>query len=125
MGLVAVVLHGLMSGNFWGAVMNALVVCGYVIPSALIYKRMRTWKGAIIGLIVSFICAVILAIVGNLLVTPIYAGMPVEAVAAMIVPILLPFNTMKAALNAVITLAIYKAISNLITPKKNQVVGKK
>ena len=33
--------------------------------------------------------------------------------------------TMKAALNAVITLAIYKAISNLITPKKNQVVGKK
>ena len=73
----------------------------------------------------SFICAVILAIVGNLLVTPIYAGMPVEVVAAMIVPILLPFNTMKAALNAVITLAIYKAISNLITPKKNQVVGKK
>ena len=105
--------------------MNALVVCGYVIPSALIYKRMRTWKGAIIGLIVSFICAVILAIVGNLLVTPIYAGMPVEAVAAMIVPILLPFNTIKSALNTVITLAIYKAISNLITPKKNQVVGKK
>ena len=123
-GLISVVLHGLMSGNFWGAVMNALVVCGYVIPAALVYKRNRTWKGAIIGLALSFVCAIALAIVGNLLVTPLYAGMPMEAVAAMIVPILLPFNVMKAALNSVITLAIYKAISNLITPKKDQVKGK-
>lgn len=123
-GLISVVLHALMSGNFWGAVMNALVVCGYVIPAALVYKLMRTWKGAIIGLVLSFVAAIALAIVGNLLVTPIYAGMPMEAVADMIVPILLPFNIMKAALNSVITLAIYKAISNLITPKKDQVKGK-
>lgn len=123
-GLISVVLHALMSGNFWGAVMNALVVCGYVIPAALVYKRMRTWTGAIIGLVLSFVAAIALAIVGNLLVTPIYAGMPMEAVADMIVPILLPFNIMKAALNSVITLAIYKAISNLITPKKDQVKGK-
>lgn len=123
-GLVSVVLHALMSGNVWGAVMNALVLCGYVIPSALIYKRMRTWKGAVIGLAVSFVAAIALAIVGNLLITPIYAGMPMEAVAAMVVPILLPFNILKAALNSVITLVIYKAISNLITPKKNQVKGK-
>lgn len=123
-GLISVVLHALMSGNFWGAVMNALVVCGYVIPAALVYKFVRTWKGAIIGLVLSFVAAIALAIVGNLLVTPIYAGMPMEAVADMIVPILLPFNIMKAALNSVITLAIYKAISNLITPKKDQVKGK-
>lgn len=123
-GMISVVLHALMSGNFWGAVMNALVVCGYVIPAALVYKRMRTWTGAIIGLVLSFVAAIALAIVGNLLVTPIYAGMPMEAVADMIVPILLPFNIMKAALNSVITLAIYKAISNLITPKKDQVKGK-
>lgn len=123
-GLISVVLHALMSGNFWGAVMNALVVCGYVIPAALVYKFMRTWKGAIIGLVLSFVAAIALAIVGNLLVTPIYAGMPMEAVADMIVPILLPFNIMKATLNSVITLAIYKAISNLITPKKDQVKGK-
>lgn len=123
-GMISVVLHALMSGNFWGAVMNALVVCGYVIPAALVYKFMRTWKGAIIGLVLSFVAAIALAIVGNLLVTPLYAGMPMEAVADMIVPILLPFNIMKAALNSVITLAIYKAISNLITPKKDQVKGK-
>lgn len=124
-GLVSVVLHGLMSGDFWGAVMNALVVCGYVIPSALVYRRKHTWTGAVIGLVASFICAIALALAGNLLVTPLYAGMPVEAVAAMIVPILLPFNVMKALLNSFITLAIYKSISNLITPKKNQTVGKK
>ena len=123
-GLISVVLHGLMAGDFWGAVMNALVICGYVIPSALVYQKKRTWKGALLGLVLGFVAAIALAIGGNLLVTPLYAGMPVEAVCAMILPILLPFNVLKAALNSAITLAVYKAISNLITPKKNQVKGK-
>ena len=60
---------------------------------------------------------------GNLLITPIYAGVDVDAVMAMIVPILLPFNAIKAGLNAVFTLVVYKSISNLITPKKDQVKG--
>ena len=42
----------------------------------------------------------------------------------MVIPILIPFNLLKAILNSVLTLAIYKIISNLITPKKDQVKGK-
>ena len=123
-GLVSVILHIFLSGNFWGGVMNVLVVLAYVIPAAVIYVRKHTWPGAVIGLIVGSVCAIALAIVGNILITPIYAGMPVESVIAMIIPILIPFNILKVVLNSVITLAVYKIISNLITPKKDQVQGR-
>ena len=43
---------------------------------------------------------------------------------AMIVPILIPFNLLKGGLNSVLTLIIYKSISNLITPKKDQKKGR-
>ena len=36
-----------------------------------------------------------------------------------------PFNLIKAVLNAVLTLVVYKSISNLVTPKKKQVKGRK
>ena len=123
-GLVSVILHIFMTGNFWGGVMNVLAVCAYVIPTALIYKKMHTWKGAVLGLVAGSICAIVISILANLVVTPIYAGIPVEGVIAMILPILIPFNVMKVVLNSVLTLAVYKAISNLITPKKDQVQGR-
>ena len=123
-GLVTAILHIFMTGNFWGGIMNILVVCAYVIPAALIYVRNHTWRGAAIGLIVGSVCQIVVAILANIVITPIYAGMPVEAVIALIIPVLIPFNVLKVVLNSVITIAVYKAISNLITPKKNQVKGR-
>ena len=43
---------------------------------------------------------------------------------AMIVPILTPFNLIKGLLNAVLTLVVYKSVSNLLTPRKKQVRGR-
>ena len=81
-------------------------------------------KGAIVGLVASVICAVVMAIIGNLVITPAYLGVPMDAVVAMILPILVPFNLLKGIINAVLTLAVYKSISNLITPRKQQVKGR-
>lgn len=123
-GLVAAIIHIFMTGNFWGGVMNVLAVCAFVIPASLTYSRMHTWKGAILGLVAGSVCAIIISILANIVVTPLYAGIPTDAVIAMILPILVPFNILKVVLNSVLTLAVYKAISNLITPKKNQVKGR-
>ena len=41
-------------------------------------------------------------------------GMQKEAVAAMILPAILPFNLSKAGINSIITFFIYKRISKLI-----------
>ena len=104
--------------------MNIIVVLFYVLPAALIYKRMHTFAGAIIALVVGTLLAVIGAVLGNLVITPAWLGVPLDAVIAMIVPILIPFNLLKGGLNSVLTLIIYKSISNLITPKKDQKKGR-
>lgn len=104
--------------------MTILVIIGFVVPAALIYRTMHSFKGALLGLAASVVAAVVLAIVGNLLITPLYSGVPVEAVMAMIVPILTPFNLIKGLLNAVLTLVVYKSVSNLLTPRKKQVRGR-
>ena len=123
-GIAGAIIHGLLMADFSGAVMNILVVIGFVVPAAIIYNHGRTFPRAVVGLVLSVVCAVAMAIVGNLVVTPSWLGVPLDAVIAMIVPILLPFNLLKGAINAVLTLALYKSISNLITPHKLQVKGR-
>lgn len=123
-GVITAIIHGLLLADLTGALMNILVVVFFVLPAALIYKRNRTYKAAILGLIVSTITAVIGAIIGNLLLTPTWLGVPLDAVIAMIIPVLIPFNILKGLLNSLLTLIIYKSISNIITPKKNQTKGR-
>ena len=121
---VGVVVHGILMADFSGAVMNILVVAGFILPAALVYRRSRTFKSGVVGLVLSAITATVMAILGNLVITPMWLGVPLDAVVAMILPILTPFNLIKAGINAVLTLIVYKSISNLITPKKKQVKGR-
>ncbi len=113
-GVMSTIIHGLIMGDFYGTIMNIMVVLGYVFPSALIYTKRHTLSGAVIGLSVGVACSIALAIVGNLFITPIYMGVPQETVVGMILPVLLPFNVVKSLLNAAITLILYKSVSNLI-----------
>ena len=92
--------------------------------TSLIYKKNRTYKFAILGLVLSIIAGILGSIIGNLLLTPTWLGVPFEAVVAMIIPVLIPFNALKGLLNAILTLIIYKSISNIITPKKDQKKGR-
>lgn len=98
----------------WGSLMAIAVALAMSVPAALVYRRARTRRGALIGIIAGAVVALVVAIIGNLLVTPIYADMTVEQVAAMIVPALLPFNLAKLAVHGVVTFLIYKPISNLL-----------
>ena len=123
-GIVSAVAHGAITGNWVGCLMNTIVALAFVIPSSVIYKRNRTFKGAVIGLVVSTVCLIIGAIVANLVVDPIFYGMPFDVVAGLIVPAILPFNIIKGVVVSVLTALVYKSISNLITPAKDQVKGR-
>ena len=123
-GIVGAVIHGILMADFSGAIMNILVVTGFILPAALVYRRKRTFKSGVVGLVLSAVAATVMAILGNLVITPMWLGVPLDAVVAMILPILTPFNLIKAGINAVLTLIVYKSISNLITPKKKQVKGR-
>lgn len=123
-GIVGAVIHGILMADFSGAIMNILVVIGFVWPAAAVYAKCHTFKSAVAGLVVGAVAAVAMSIVGNLLVTPSWLGVPLQAVIDLLIPVLIPFNLIKALLNSVLTLVVYKSISNLITPKKNQVKGR-
>ncbi|TPF81020.1 MULTISPECIES: ECF transporter S component [unclassified Bifidobacterium] len=102
----------------WGTLMAVLVALCLSVPASFIYRANRTRKGALIGILVGAVLAIVAALLGNLVVTPIYAHMTVQAVAAMILPILLPFNVAKMAIHAVVTFLIYKPISNLLAKQQ-------
>ena len=123
-GVACAVAHGAITGNWVGCLMNIIACCAFVIPASIIYKRNRTFKGAMIGLVVSIVCLVVAAIVANLAIDPTFYGIPFDVVAGLIVPAILPFNIIKGVVISVLTAIVYKSISNLITPTKDQVKGR-
>ncbi len=119
-GLACAVAHAAITGNWVGCLMSCIVAIVYIVPAALIYARMHTLKGGIIGLVVATVCLIVGIIIANLVIDPLFYGMPFEAVAALVVPAILPFNVIKGVLVSVLVMLVYKAISNLITPAKKQ-----
>lgn len=113
-GLVGAAIHGILFADFSGAVMNMLVVTAFVAPSALLWRRSKTLAGRVAALAAGCASMVVFAILGNLVITPAWLGVPLEAVVAMIVPVLLPFNLLKAAINAVLGAAVLRAIQPLL-----------
>ena len=98
-----------------GTLLTLVAMAGMVPVVGLIYKRFHNFKGAVISLLVGAVVFIVLAIAMNFVITPIYTpGVTVEAVAAMVLPILIPFNLIKCGINVAVTLLIYKPVSNLI-----------
>lgn len=123
-GSVAAVIHGLILGEWVGSLMNIFATAFFVLPAALLYRRMHTLKGAIAGLVISVITATAGAILVNLTIGVWFYYGSADVIIPLILPALLPFNLVKTILNALLTLVVYKAVSNLITPKKDRVKGR-
>lgn len=123
-GSIAAVIHGLILGEWVGSLMNIFATAFFVLPAALLYRRMHTLKGAIAGLVISVITATAGAILVNLTIGVWFYYGSADVIIPLILPALLPFNLVKTILNALLTLVVYKAISNLITPKKDRVKGR-
>lgn len=115
-GLVGAAIHGILFADFSGAVMNMLVVTAFVWPSAWLWRRAKGAAGRVVALVIGCVCMVAFAVLGNLVITPAWLGVPLDAVVAMIVPVLVPFNALKAALNAVLGAAVYRAVRPLLAP---------
>ncbi len=97
-------------GNLLDVLMNVISTCTFACVAAWIYKRDHTREGAFIGLGAGIVCCVLSMLLWNYIVTPIYFGMPREAVVSILVPGILPFNLLKCGLNSGLTLFLYKPI---------------
>lgn len=98
------------STGLWGFLMNCLATCAFCCTACYVYKKRHTQRGAVLGLALGVVCLVVVMLLWNFLITPIYTGYPREVVTAMLLPVFLPFNLAKGGMNMAVTLLLYKPI---------------
>ena len=103
--------------TFWhGFLMDFASSATFALVASLVYKKKRSFNGAILGFALAsvFTTAVMLGL--NILMTPLYMkqlGVPMDAkgVIKQIPTLLLPFNFAKALMNSAIAMVLYKPLS--------------
>lgn len=134
--LIKLIIKG-TSTVFVGELADLLIGIAFVVPAGLIYKKKRTFKGALIAMAVGAACSTAVSILANWLVlVPFYRQLFFHGSWEPLVGIMqtlfgekctqetfynfylwasvLPFNLMRCIIAVVVTLPVYKHISRLI-----------
>lgn len=101
-----------------GFLMNFLASGVFIGVSTAIYSRKKSLSRAIIGLIVGSFSMLAIMLLWNYIITPLYTGLPREAVLGLFLPLLIPFNLLKAALNSALILFLYKGVVTALRKSK-------
>jgi len=133
--LIKVILHLLLKGTTtagMGDAANFLIGCSLILPAGIIYKRIKSRKGALIGMAAG---TLILITIGSFLnafvLLPVYAkafGLPMETLVGMgsavnpaitnvttfVLLAVAPFNLLKGVVVSVITYGLYKYVSPIL-----------
>ncbi|MGM8305940.1 ECF transporter S component, partial [Clostridium perfringens] len=110
--LLILIVKGTGTG-FVGEFANFLVGVALVWPAALIYKKNKTKKTAILGMVLGVLCIEVVGILANVyLLLPAYGMVMSKAELMQYVTVgLIPFNGIKSILVCGITYALYKKVS--------------
>ncbi len=106
----------------WGLLMNVLATSSFCCTASFLYKKKHTMFGAVIGLAAGVLALAGVMVLWNYLVTPFYMKMDRSIVAAMLLPVFLPFNLVKGGMNMAAVLIFYKPVvgalrkAHLVTP---------
>ena len=129
--LLNFVINGTETGGV-GEIANFLIGCSLCVPAGLIYQKMHTKKGAMIGLAAGTVFMALIGCVLNAyILLPTYAaafGMPldtivqmghalnpaIDGVATFVILAVAPFNLIKGILVSAILLLIYKKVSPVL-----------
>jgi len=133
--LIKILINLLINGTvtaFVGEFGNYILGCSFIIPAALIYKKHKSKKNAVVAMIVGTVVMTVFGCFLNAYVLlPTYAaafGMPIDAIIGMgsaingnitnvmtfVILAVAPFNILKGIVVSVITLLIYKHISPIL-----------
>ncbi|ADO76959.1 ECF transporter S component [Halanaerobium praevalens] len=110
-------------GGPFGAFMHFLATGSFTAIAGYFYQKDHSKTGAIKGLVLGALVMTFLMAGTNLLLNPIFYGIPREQVLKMMLPGILPFNLTKAIVNSVITVLVYKKLAHFLMSKgliKNQ-----
>lgn len=110
-GVAAVAIHALTTGDWVGALMNIVATVFFVLPAALVAGRVRSLPGRVAGLVLGVILATAGSIVSNLTIGVWFWYGSADAILPLMVPAVIPFNLAKTTLNAVLSLVVFSAVS--------------
>lgn len=114
--LVGALIQGVainVEGGLYGILMHLIATGVFVTTASLIYRKKKTIARMVTGLVFGTLAMTLIMIPANLIITPLFLGAPVSAVKEMILPVIVPFNLLKAGINSVITFLIYLPISKM------------
>ena len=133
MELVKILLKLALKGSWTfgvGDLGNFLIGCSFIVPTAIIYRKIKGLKGMIIACVSGTLClAVVGAVLNYGLLLPFYAQfMPIDQIIelgasvnalvyemkSLVVWAVVPFNLLKGVLVSLITLLCYKRISKSV-----------
>ena len=115
-----------------GELADFMTGAAILIPSALVYKRSRTLKGALTGLLWGILCMVAVGAIANyFIMIPFYVNvmhMPLETILSMIAQVIpavdslpklillatSPFNLLKGVVLSLVTCVLYKRLSPIL-----------
>lgn len=118
-GIACSSIVAIFQAIFWstdgivGCIMNILSTCSFIIPATLIYRKNKTKKRAVSGLVVGSIIMTVIMLMFNYFITPVYRGIPQQAIVPLL-PWIGSFNLIKATINSILTFLLYKHIGKII-----------
>ena len=109
---ISALLEVMVKGGTWiDFIMNVIASCSFACVVSVMYKHHKNKKGLYKGLILGVFSMTLAMVVWNYVMTPIYYHMPREAVVAVMIPGIIPFNILKASINGVMIIALYNVLS--------------
>lgn len=133
--LVKIILNFVINGTMTagvGEVANFIIGCSLCVPAGMVYKKNKTKKGAVLGLLVGTMFMTTLGcFVNAYILLPTYAAafqIPIEGLMEMgtavngnihslftfVMFAVVPFNLLKGVLDSIIVMAVYKKISPIL-----------
>ncbi|MGL5066485.1 MAG: ECF transporter S component [Sarcina sp.] len=113
--IIFILFRGTSTGGV-GELANFLIGVSFIIPASIIYQKNKTKTSAIIGMAVGTIFIIIVGILANIYILLPLFGMKMNSNQLMsyIFIGIIPINGLKAILNSVLTLVLYKKLSTTI-----------
>jgi len=100
-----------------GILMHIIATGAFAVSAGTIYKYKKTYIGAIIALVCGTLAMAAVMVPANLIITVRFYNVPYDVVKGMLLPVIIPFNLLKAGMNSVIVFILYKPVKLLFMPK--------
>ncbi len=117
-GLFITLISSLIQGftvssasGFYGIIMHFISTGVFTLVSAYVNKKCGK---SLPALVAGALAMTVVMIPANLIITPLFMGVERSMVAGMLLPVIIPFNAIKAGINALVTFLVYEPIKKAV-----------